>query len=102
MSLFEPCQASGSDSGSDVSQASVTRCILLLMLFSTRDLEHARRVEDTFILVVVVKGMNFSKGLTNYGVAMKACSYALRRSFSLSFFISIPLMESFRISLVTW
>jgi hypothetical protein len=72
------------------------------MLFSIRALEHARRVEDTFILAAVVEGRIFAKGLENYRVAMKACSNSLRRSFSLSFFVSIPPMESFRISPVTW
>jgi hypothetical protein len=64
------------------------------MLFSTRALENARRVEDTFILVVVVADTVFSKGLENYGVAMKACSNLLRPSFSLEFFASILPMQS--------
>jgi hypothetical protein len=64
------------------------------MLFSTRALEHARREEDTFILVTVVAGTIFAKGLANYGVAMKACSNSLRQSFSLAFSVSIPPMES--------
>jgi hypothetical protein len=56
----------------DVSQASVTNCILFLMLFSTRDLYDARRVEDTFILAVVVAGTFIAKGMANSGVVMKA------------------------------
>jgi hypothetical protein len=58
----------------DVSQASTTSCILLLMFLSIRALEHARRVEDTFILAAVVACTVFAKGLANSRVAMKARS----------------------------
>jgi hypothetical protein len=72
------------------------------MLFSTRDREHARRVEDTFIFVAVVAGTIFSKGLTNSGVARKAYSNSLRRCFILAFFVSICPIESQRMSPVPW
>jgi len=85
-----------------VSQASVTSWIIFLMLFSTRALEDARRVEDTFILAVVVSGMFLAKGLANSRVAMKSSSNSLTQSFSLAFSASIPPMEWSRASLVTW
>jgi hypothetical protein len=47
------------------------------MLFSTRDLEHARRVEDNFIFAAVVEGTIFAKRLKNSSVAMKAYSNSL-------------------------
>jgi hypothetical protein len=54
------------------------------MLFSIRDLEHARRVKVTFIFIAVVKGTIFAKGLANSGVAMKAYSNSLRGCFRLA------------------
>jgi hypothetical protein len=38
------------------------------MLFSTRDLQDARRLEDPFNLVAGVEGTVFAKGLENSGV----------------------------------
>jgi hypothetical protein len=54
------------------------------MLFSIRALEHARRVEDTFIFAAVVEGTIFAKELANFDVAMKACSNSLRQYFRLA------------------
>jgi hypothetical protein len=71
------------------------------MLLSTRAIDDARRVDDTFILVAMVAGTFFANGLENFGVAMKASSNSLRQSFSMVFSASIPLMESSRASPIT-